>query len=125
GFKDAFMEKSGLNMKQITEMLTFGKGPILNVKDLDNSQTKINGTTTLFKDPQSGKLVNAENGRGSITLDNDVVNMYEKAYTIGEMGIGKVRVESTLFHEGTHYGNAKVNGNANGSFSESGKAFEV
>lgn len=33
-------------------------------------------------------------------------------------------LESTLFNESTHYGNVKKHGSHNGSFSESGKAFE-
>lgn len=35
-----------------------------------------------------------------------------------------ILVESTIYHEGTHFGNTNKFGNPNGIYKESGKAFE-
>lgn len=122
-FKQAFYETSGMTEEQTIEMLTFGSGPKLEVAELDNASSKTNGTTTAQRDPDTGKLENK--GNGEIKLDNDVVGMYENAKTMGDKQVGGIMVESTLFHEGTHYGNLKISGTANGTYSESGKAFET
>ncbi|MBS4057578.1 MAG: hypothetical protein KGZ82_09715, partial [Bacteroidales bacterium] len=121
-FKQAFYETSGMNEEQTIEMLTFGCGPKLEVTELDNASSKTNGATTAQGDPDTGKLKNK--GDGEIKLDNDVVGMYENANTMGDKQVGGTMVESTLFHEGTHYGNLKTSGTAHGTYSESGKAFE-
>jgi len=130
-FKDAFIQTSGLNEKEVINMLTYGSGPKLEVAELDKDingdgtiDKRINGTTSAFKDPNTGKLVNANNGKGLIRLDNNVVGMFENATTMGDKQVGEIMVESTLFHEGTHYGNIKTSGTVNGSYIESGKAFE-
>lgn len=130
-FKDNFMKNSGLNNKEVVDMLTFDSGPKLEVKELDEDTNgdgtidkRTNGGTSMEKDPDTGKLKNANNGKGLIKLDNDVVEMYENATTMGDKQVGKVMIESTTFHEGTHYGNLKKNGTGNGSFVESGKVFE-
>ena len=121
-FKDNFLEKSGLTEKQVSRMLEFGKGPKLEVKDL--TKEKANGTTRLLKDTKTGRLTNDNNGNGLIALSINVVNMMEKATTNEDKGISVLMVESTTFHEITHVGNAIVNGNGDGKFTESGKAFE-
>jgi len=121
-FKDNFSEKSGLTDAQVKEMLKFGEGPKLEVKDL--TKENANGITTLVKDTKTGKLMNANNGKGLITLSNEVVNMIEKTFPNEDNGFGILMVESTTFHELTHVGNAMVNGNGNGKYPESGKAFE-
>ncbi|NOY96680.1 MAG: hypothetical protein GXO81_09980 [Chlorobi bacterium] len=130
-FKDAFMQTSGLSGKEVVSMLTYGSGPKLEVAELDKDTNgdgtidkRTNGTTSAAKDPSTGKLKNANNGKGLIRLDNDVVGMYENATTDGGRQVGKTMVESTLFHEGTHYGNLKTSGTAHGTYKESGKAFE-
>ena len=121
-FKTAFKETSGLNDKQVTEMLEFGKGPKLVVKDLDNSTSQTNGETYL-KDIGNGKVANE--GKGKIALDNDVVGMMENAQTGKDKDVGRIMVESTTFHELTHVGNATTSNTTNGKYTESGKAFET
>jgi RHS repeat-associated protein len=130
-FKNNFMKNSGLNEKEVVSMLTFGSGPKLEVAELDKDTNgdgtidkRINGATVMEKDPETGKLKNTNNGKGLIKLDNDVVDMYENATTMGDKQVGKIMLESTTFHEGTHYGNLKKNGTGNGSYVESGKVFE-
>ena len=73
---------------------------------------------------KNGKLFNKYEGKGLIKLDDDVANMFEKAKTVKESRIGKIMLESTLFHEGTHFGNAKTTNSGNGNLDESGKEFE-
>jgi len=51
--------------------------------------------------------------------------MLENAKNTEQKQIGTIMVESTIFHEGTHFGNQKVNGNGNGIHKESGKQFEI
>ena len=124
-FKNAFMEKSGLNEKQVISMLTFGKGPKLSVAELDNSTKKTNGGTFAIKDQKTGKHSNDNGGKGLITLDNDVVNMMESAQTAKGSQVANIMVESTTFHELTHVGNLTTSHTTDGAFKESGKAFEV
>ncbi|NOQ25366.1 MAG: hypothetical protein GQ564_08385, partial [Bacteroidales bacterium] len=130
-FKKAFMQTSGLSEKDVVSMLTYGSGPKLEVAELDKDTNgdgkidkKTNGTTRAARDQSTGKLKNSNNGKGLIKLDNDVVGMYENATTAGDKQVGKIMVESTLFHEGTHYGNLKTSGTGHGTYPESGKAFE-
>lgn len=60
-----------------------------------------------------------------ILIDKNLTVSYlENANTPFEKRSASVLVESTVYHEGTHYGNAKVNRNAHGRFRESGKEFE-
>jgi len=129
-FKNAFYETSGLNEEQTMEMLTYGSGPLLQIEDLDGKDRngdgkpdKVNGEAWPEKD-EEGNIQPANNGKGLVKLDDDVVGKYEYAKTNGEKQVGSILVESTLLHEGTHFGNFKVNGNGNGKFRESGKAFE-
>ena len=124
-FKKAFMDKSGLNEKQVVNMLTFGKGPKLVVANLDNATSKTNGGTSVVKDPKTGKDTNDNGGKGLIKLDNDVVNMMEKAQTGKDRQVGNIMVESTTFHELTHVGNLTTSHTTDGTFNESGKAFEI
>lgn len=118
-FRTEFMEKSGLNEKQVQSMLTFGKGPELVVANLDNSDKQINGNTVGFKNLETGKYTNS-----LITLDDNVVGMLEGAQTGKDKQTGTTMVESTTFHELTHSGNLITSNNLNGRFTESGKAFE-
>lgn len=119
------MEKSGLNEKQVVNMLTFGKGPKLAVAELDNTTKKTNGGTSVVKDPKTGKDTNDNGGKGLIKLDNDVVNMMESAQTGKDRQVGNIMVESTTFHELTHVGNLTTSHTTDGTFNESGKAFEI
>ena len=90
----------------------------------DGKPDKINGQAVAVRDSK-GNLKPANDGKGLIRLDDDVVGMLENAQNMGEKQVGTIMVESTLLHEGTHFGNYKVNGNGNGKFKESGKAFET
>jgi RHS repeat-associated protein len=123
-FKQAFYGASGLTEEETIEMLTYGKGPKLEVENLDTDSKKINGVTLMARDPESGEGKNVNGGKGLIKLDDEVAAMLENSMTVGEEEVGTIMVESTLFHEGTHYGNLKKNGNGNGSYDESGKEFE-
>ncbi len=122
-FKNAFYETSGLNSEQTKQMLTYGSGPKLEVANLDTKDNKINGATYNLMD-KKGNIKLGNDGKGLIKLDDNIVKMLTNSKTFGGKSVGKIMVESTLLHEGTHYGNAKVNGNGNGRFKESGKAFE-
>ena len=130
-FKNAFYETSGLNEEQVIEMLTYGSGPKIEVGNLDrvdengNVVSRSQGQTILLRDPNTGELSNANEGKGLIMLDkNHTVSFLENANTPFEKRAASVLVESTVYYEGTHFGNAKVNRNAHGRFRESGKEFE-
>ena len=130
-FKDAFYSTSGMNEEQVISMLTYGQGPQIHVKDLSK---KIDGTPR--EAPQGDILQNVDIfgyvsniNDGIIRLDiNKTVNYLENAKSRDEMGAAKLLVESTIYHEATHYGNAEYHGNPNGIFSvikrDSGKVFE-
>jgi RHS repeat-associated protein len=120
-FKNALIESSGLNEKQIKNMLTFGKGPELKVENLDTKSSQSNGRTFLIMTPD-GKVNNI--GNGKISLDDNVVNMLESAQTPIDNAAGNIMVESTVLHEITHVGNAQTTNTGNGNFNESGKNFE-
>jgi hypothetical protein len=130
-FKDAFMETSGLSNNEVVDMLTYGQGPKLEVAELDKDTNgdgtkdkKVNGATAHQRNRNTGALRNVNSGKGLVKLDDDVVSRLENAQSIGARGAANILVESTLYHEGTHFGNIKKNSNAHGSFSESGKSFE-
>lgn len=59
-------------------------------------------------------------------MPDDVVGMLENAPNLREEGVGTLMVESTLFHEGTHFGNTmtREDGDPNGIYTESGVSFE-
>lgn len=129
-FRKAFKEVSGLANKEIKTFLTYGQGPAVNVKDLKTA----NGTTRLGEQ-KSGNMLNAgsdgktrnEQGAGYITLDKAVVGMLENAKTGADVRAGTLMVESTLFHEGVHYGTGMRNTNEkayDNNGSEKGKVFE-
>ena len=70
----------------------------------------------------------SKGGQGLIKLDDDVVNRLENAKTMKEYRAGETLVESTLFHEGVHYGTGVRKSNEseytkNGK--EKGKEFET
>ena len=128
-FKNAFMKTSGLNNDEVIEMLTFGKGPKLDVQNLDSDRDgdgkveEYNGVTLSIQDNESPEKFKNKTTQGHILLDDDVVNMFEK--TSGEeQNSAKILLESTIFHEGTHFGNLKKNKNRHGKSHESGKLFE-
>jgi len=128
-FKNAFYETSGLNEEQVIEMLTYGKGPKIEVANLDVEEDgeciQMNQGLTVSSRNTDGKQSNVNNGKGLIKLDkNNTVFFLENASTMGDKQAAITLVESTLYHEGTHYGNLKVNQNAHGKYSESGKVFE-
>ena len=121
-FKNSLIESSGLNEKQISNMLTFGIGPELRVENLDTNTSQTNGRTYLANSPD-GKVNNI--GNGQISLDDNVVNMLESSKTAIDKAAGDIMVESTVLHEITHVGNAQTSNTGNGKFSESGKNFEI
>ena len=59
-----------------------------------------------------------------IKIDDNVLNIFQNSKTIPDKGAGRIMLESTLFHESTHYGNIKKHGSHNVSFNESVKVFE-
>lgn len=131
-FKNAFYETSGLNEKQVIEMLTYGSGPKIEVANLDQDvdgdgtvDNRSQGITVSFIDSKTREIKNANNGKGLIKLDeNHTVGFLENATTIGDKQAASILVESTLYHEKTHIGNIQVNKNTDGKYLESGKAFE-
>ena len=132
-FKNGFMKTSGLNNAEVIEMLKYGSGPLLTVKNLDKDTDGdgkedrfVNGVTYSRKN-KKGESYNSNSGKGKIAIDDDVVGIFKTSMKSGDDVIGKLgetMLESTLFHEGAHYGNIKKNKNPNGTFKESGKAFE-
>ena len=126
-FKNAFYSTSGMNDKQVVDMLTYGQGPQIYVEDLskrpDGSQREApQGDILQYKDI-FGYVTNK--GNGVIRLDiNKTVGYLENAKTREEVSAAKLLVESTIYHESTHYGNAERYGKRNGIYKESGKIFE-
>jgi len=129
-FRKAFKEMSGLTNKEIKTFLTYNQGPTVAVKPLEGA----NGAIVQGKD-KDGNMVNAQSdgktttkqGQGYIMLDDAVVGMLENAKTGADARAGTLMVESTLFHEGVHYGTGVRNTNEkayddNGK--EKGKSFE-
>ena len=127
-FKNQFYEKSSLSEEQVRDMLSYGKGPLIQVVDLrikpdGTIRPAPNGDILLWKN-KNGEFRNENNG--VIRLDiNNVAPVLENARTREDYLAGKLFVESVIYHESTHYGNALINKNRNGSFEESGKAFEI
>ncbi|HEY5327341.1 MAG TPA: hypothetical protein VIJ27_10105, partial [Mucilaginibacter sp.] len=131
-FRKAFKEYSGLSDKQITAFVTYGQGPrvtvVQNLKD--DKGNELNGATIQYAD-KKGNVVNSDEngkykaggGKGLIQLDNSVVGAYENAKTMGDKVAGEVLLESTLFHEGTHYGTGVNKSNEN-EYDSQGKEFE-
>jgi RHS repeat-associated protein len=134
-FKKAFMTTSGLTNDEVVDMLTYGQGPKLEIGNLDrdtNNDGKedkfTNGRTYGLKSSKTGKVRNKLGGKGLIKLDDDIVSTYTNAMKSGDKNkekLGTGLLESTIYHEGTHFGNIKKNGNVNGKFKESGKEFET
>lgn len=120
--------------KQITSMLTYGQGPRITVENLDNGNVKFNGQHLASINRTTGKITNANNGKGLIKLDEFVVGKYENAGTQLDKQAGEILVESTLLHESVHFGDIANDGIINTSitkpdgtidtFTEIGKAFE-
>jgi RHS repeat-associated protein len=134
-FREAFKMYSQLSDKQIKTLLTYGQGPKVEVKDLDTKTSQTNGGTAVIPNSKTGKSVNANDGKGLIYLDNDVVARMDNAKTATDKMGAHLLVESTLFHEGVHFGDYKKNGVESKSitksdgttqtFTEIGKAFET
>ena len=125
-FKNAFYTTSGLNEQQTIEMLTFGQGPIVNVLDISIKKPKQGETLYRKIISNTGQILSMANvDNGVINLDcNNTVKYFEEAKNAYDKISAKVLLESTLYHEGTHYGNLKMNKTTNGKFVESGKEFE-
>ena len=124
-FKDAFYSTSGMNEEQVVDMLTYGQGPQIYVKDISQAKQKQGGAeyVTLIND--NGEKNYKNKGRGSILLDkNNTIDYLENAKNRIDKQASKLLVESTIYHESTHYGNLKVNNNLNGEYKESGNVFE-
>jgi RHS repeat-associated protein len=126
-FKKAFKEWGSLSDEQVNTMLEYGKGPKVSVKNLDVGDNKKNGVTNRFNE-NPGTDINTlgTDCKCNIALDDDVVNAYEKAGKEDE-GAGKMFLESTLLHEGTHYGDNKDGErkkDEKGNVIEVGKEFE-
>ena len=134
-FRDAFKMYSQLSDKQIKTLLIYGQGPKVEVKDLDTKTNQVNGGTAVFSDSKTGKSVNANDGKGLIYLDNDVVGRMDNAKTATDKMGASLLVESTLFHEAVHFGDYQKNGvhsksiakpdGTTQTFPEIGKAFET
>lgn len=132
-FKNEYMEKSGLNNEEVVDMLTYGSGPKLVVEDIDLKDEdtgevtrRRNGLTGSVRDKDGGKR-NANNGKGLVKIDDDVVEIFKGGEKHPE-DVSKFSdrlLEATVFHEGAHFGNYKKNRSGNGKFEEAGQAFEV
>lgn len=107
-------------------MLTFGQGPIVNVLDISIKKPKQGETLYRKIISNTGQILSMANvDNGVINLDcNNTVKYFEEAKNAYDKISAKVLLESTLYHEGTHYGNLKMNKTTNGKFVESGKEFE-
>ncbi|HLF62254.1 MAG TPA: RHS repeat-associated core domain-containing protein [Saprospiraceae bacterium] len=105
-FRAAFKQYSELSDSQISEMLTYGSGPKITIHDLEGA----NGTTPmLLNEKGEGRAT------GEIVIDSDIVDYYEAAYEnlMGDEVASKtaeLALESTLFHEATHYGDIMSDG---------------
>jgi RHS repeat-associated protein len=122
-FKKVFKEYSQLSDTQIKDMLTPGKGPKVNVVDL--SKNNANGATPIEgKKAADGSI--AVRPKGEILLDAAIVSRFEKqeGNRLDRAG-SRLLIESTLFHEVTHYGDA-LDGKMDktNSTKEGGKLFE-
>jgi hypothetical protein len=134
-YKKAFLETSGLTEVQTIEMLTYGKGPSLQVENLDKDtdgdcveDDLTNGSTFGYASP-AGKDRNVNKGKGLIKLDDDVVGAFTNATNRLDKDSGENLVDSTLFHEGVHFGRNKLGisttiNDGNGNQLEAGKEFE-
>ena len=117
-----------MSEEQVIEMLTYGKGPLVQVADL---RFKPDGTPRLapqgdilYKSTPNGRVCNINSV--VIRLDvNITIPFLEKAETRSDYLAGKFLIESVIYHESTHYGNALIHQNINGCYTESGKAFEI
>ena len=124
-FKDAFYSTSGMNEEQVISMLTYGQGPQIQVRDISQYKEKQGATEYVILTSEFGGKLYKNKEEGSIILDvNNTVSHLENAQNRNDKEAATILVESTIYHEGTHYGNLKVNKNKNGLYLESGKEFE-
>jgi RHS repeat-associated protein len=134
-FKNAYYETSGMNETQVLEMLTYGSGPKLEVANLDTDtdgdgkeDNFVNGNTPRYNFPL-GKDRNVNDGKGLVRIDDDVVNAFANASNRLDKQAGEVLLESTVYHEGVHYGRNKTGisvqiSDSVGNNLEAGKEFE-
>jgi RHS repeat-associated protein len=113
-FRKAFKKYSELSDEQIKSMLEYKLvktgsplhknqlNPRIEVKQLPSA----NGQTSQTVQMEGGAIKSISNV-GSITLDKDIVDELEKGHgTNVEREAANLVIESTLFHEATHYGDA-------------------
>ena len=133
-FKTSFLKHSGLSEKQFIKMLSWGKGPKIGVKDLEGQMGHTLQLTTTYRDnkgrkiPSSEKTTNTKDNYGNnIYLNKLVVDLFETAMNSADTnkkGAFTLLLESTIFHEFTHFGNAETSNTSQGKYKESGKDFE-
>ena len=109
-FKQAFKQYSELSDEQVKKMLEYKMvkngtpikknqaNPRIEIKELADA----NGETPIEYTIENNQIKSAK-AEGKITLDKTIVDAYEKDPK--DMSNGLV-LESTIFHEGTHYGDA-------------------
>jgi len=133
-FKQALREESGLSDSEILDIITYDHGPMLVIDDIDlHSKSKGNDGET-FAASESGKL-----NQDVIGIDFKIAKAYHFAtpfapynkFTNLKAKIYQV-LESTVFHELTHYGHLKKGGinelhnsNENDFVHGSGNNFEI
>lgn len=135
-YKKAFLETSGLTEVQTIEMLTYGRGPSLQVENLDKDtdgdgveDDLTNGATFGHTTLPAGKDRNVNHGKGLIKLDDDIVGAFTNATNRLDKDSGENLVESTLFHKGVNFGRNKLGisttiNDRNGNQLETGNEFE-
>lgn len=141
-FRKKYEAYSRLSDKEIKQMLRYGSGPKVLVGNLDGvnaegKPTKINGKTlTNYNEDKQGSVNQVYNekekafedapaGKGTIVLDNDVVNSLSNAKNAIEKLGANLLVESTILHEGIHFGNVEKTGEDNSPGSLNGKPIEL
>ena len=117
-FKSAFRKYSKLTDIEIMKLLTYGDGPTLILDDLKLIRNGVNGKTS------SGETI--------IVLDYRIPYFYELARPKGKLENIKDKIygvlESTIFHELTHFGDEMKGGSDaidHKNNLERGEAFEI
>jgi RHS repeat-associated protein len=104
-FKQAFKEYGQLTDSEVTEMLTYGKGPTINVAMLTGADAQ-----TKYREKSDGKLEPL-----SITINISIVEEYKRQVNNKEglavdLVAAKLVLEANIFHEGTHWGDISNDG---------------
>ncbi len=134
-FKKAFKRWGDLTDKQVADMLEYGKGPTISVANLDRDtdgdgveDRLINGITNRGPENPGTDINSEENGpfHTNIVLDDDILASFNMDTDSEGNGEGKTLLESTVFHEATHYGDNKDGEKTRikGKVMETGKQFE-